>query len=81
MATWSANAGLAWFAVSPAGTLAYFSGPGASGQVQLAWLDRKGAQIGTVGAPGDYGQFTLSPDGRSVALEVRDAEAGGTTSG
>ena len=72
VASWTPNSGFAWFAVSPAGTLAYYSGAGASGQVQLAWEDRKGAQIGTVGAPGDYGQFTLSPDGRSVALEVRD---------
>ena len=46
VATWTVSADLAWFGTSPAGTLAYFSGAGASGQVQLAWLDRKGAQIG-----------------------------------
>jgi Tol biopolymer transport system component len=74
VATWTGSAGLAWFAASPAGTLAYFSGAGVSGQVQLAWLDRKGTQVGTVGAPGDYGQFTLSPDGRNVAIEVQDKE-------
>jgi Tol biopolymer transport system component len=76
VASWSVNEAFAWFAVSPAGTLAYFSGAGVSGQVQLAWLDRKGAQVGTVGAPGDYSQFTLSPDGRNVALEVRDEKQG-----
>ena len=72
VATWASGPAFAWFDVSPAGTLAYLSGRGASSQRQLAWLDRKGTQIGTLGAPGDYGQLTLSPDGRNVALEVRD---------
>ena len=74
VATWASGPAYAWFDVSPAGTLAYLSGGGASSQVQLAWVDRKGAPVATVGAPGDYGQFTLSPDGRKVALEVRDAK-------
>jgi Tol biopolymer transport system component len=74
VANWAANSGLAWFDVSTGGTLAYLSGPTASGAMQLAWVDRKGGQIGTVGPPGDYGQFTLSPDERNVALEMRGAE-------
>jgi Tol biopolymer transport system component len=74
VATWSVNSGLAWFDVSSGGTLAYLSGPTASGAVQLAWVDRKGGQIGTVGPPGDYGQLTLSPDERNVALEIRNTE-------
>jgi hypothetical protein len=69
--TWATVSDYAWFDVSRAGTLAYLSGAGASRQRQLAWLDRKGAPLGTVGAPGDYGQLSLSPDGRNVALEVR----------
>jgi Tol biopolymer transport system component len=76
VATWGVNPGWAFFDVSPGGTLAYLSGPTASGQVQLAWVDRKGGRIGTVGAPGDYGQLTLSPDERSVALEIRDTAEG-----
>ena len=71
---WAANAGVGWFAASPADTLAYFSGQGATGQVQLAWVDRKGGRVGTIGAPGNYGQITLSPDERNVALEIPDAE-------
>ena len=74
VATWTVAPAFGWFAASPAGTLAYLSGGGVTDQVQLAWLDRKGGQIGTVGAPGDYGQIALSPDGRNVALEIRDAE-------
>ena len=71
---WAANAGVGWFAASPTDTLAYFSGQGATGQVQLAWLDRKGGQVGTIGSPGNYGQIALSSDERNVALEIPDAE-------
>jgi eukaryotic-like serine/threonine-protein kinase len=70
VSTWANNEGFAWFAVSPAGTLAYFSGLGVRGQVQLAWVDRRGRQITSVGAPGSFGQIALSPDERSLALEV-----------
>jgi Tol biopolymer transport system component len=70
VSTWTNNAGFGWFAVSPAGTLAYFSGAGVRGQVQLAWVDRSGRQITNVGAPGHFGQIALSPDERNVALEV-----------
>ncbi len=52
--TWAFGPAFAWFGVSPAGTLAYISGASANAQAQLVWLDRKGAQVGTVGAPGDY---------------------------
>ena len=71
---WPVNAGITWFAVSPAGTLAYFSGESGRSQVQLAWMDRKGVRVGTVGTPGNFGQITLSPDERNVALEISDAD-------
>ena len=32
--------------------------------------------MGTIGAPGDYGQIVLSPDARNLALEIRSAESG-----
>jgi Tol biopolymer transport system component len=44
--------------------------------VQLAWLDRKGGQVGTVGAPGPYGQIALSPDKRNLAFEMADGVKG-----
>ena len=72
--TWSANAAAGWFGVSPGGTLAFFSGESVSGQVQLAWVDRRGQRLGAVGAPGHYGQIALSPDERNVALEIPDAD-------
>ena len=68
--------GLGWFGVSPAGTLAYLAAQKVSGNVQLTWRDRNGSALGTVGAPGDYGQIVLSPDGRDVAVEIRDAKGG-----
>ena len=74
VASWNLFPGMGWFAASPGGTLASFSGQGAGGQVQLAWVDRRGNQLGTVGAPGEYGQVALSPDERNVALEIVDAE-------
>jgi Tol biopolymer transport system component len=74
--SWVLNSAVGLFGVSPAGTLATIPGGDARGQVQLAWVDRKGGRIGTVGAPGTYGQIALSPDERSVALEIWE---GGTS--
>ena len=49
--------------------LAYQTGT-ASGAPQLAWLDRTGKVLTTVGTPAAYGALALSPDekgGRSPA--------------
>lgn len=74
VATWGVSAGFGWFASSPAGTLSYLSGGGAQNQVQLAWVDRNGKQIATIGAPGNFSQIALSPDERNIALEISDAD-------
>jgi serine/threonine protein kinase/Tol biopolymer transport system component len=37
---------------------------------QLAWVDRSGVVRETVGPPGEYRSFRLSPDGGSVAMSV-----------
>ncbi len=59
------------FSVSDTGVLAYQS---ESGEVlsQLTWFDWSGAQVGTVGAPADYGDLELSPDGTEAAVSVFD---------
>ena len=62
------------FGVSPAGILAYFSGK-EEDRFQLAWLDRAGQQVGTIGAAGAYREIALSPDGRQVAVTIRDVES------
>jgi len=39
---------------------------------QLVWFDREGTELGRVGAPGDYGDVSLSPDGMRVAVSMRE---------
>jgi eukaryotic-like serine/threonine-protein kinase len=56
------------FRASPS-TLAFVSG-GDVTRSQLAWLDRTGHPIATVGAPMEYGQIALSPDGSTAAVEI-----------
>jgi Tol biopolymer transport system component len=42
---------------------------------QLAWFGRDGGRLAAVGAPGPYEQLSLSPSGRSVAIQRQDAES------
>jgi Tol biopolymer transport system component len=58
------------FSVSETGTLAYRMGSAANRR-RLAWFDRTGKEVGTIGAPDEnYLQDPqLSPDGRRVAVQ------------
>ena len=38
---------------------------------RLVWFDRSGVESSRVGAPGDYGDVSLSPDGTRVAVSLR----------
>ena len=68
-----ADAGSAEFTVSDEGTLAHVSGAAARGR-ELVWVDRRGREE-SLGAPlRPYLYPRLSPDGKQVALDVRDAE-------
>ena len=40
----------------------------------LQWFDRKGTALGAVGNPDIYANVSLSPDGKSVALDKTDPE-------
>ena len=55
------------FSASPSGTIAYRT---SAGNLQLVWLDRSGARVGTVGEANDSQQVLryLAHDGRSVAV-------------
>jgi len=66
------SGGLALFAVSRDGTLAYV--PGVAGTSRsLVWVDSQGREEPFVGmADHAYVIPQLSPDGRSIALDVRD---------
>jgi eukaryotic-like serine/threonine-protein kinase len=57
------------FAVSDTGTLVYARGP-SNASAHLAWYDRTGKMLGTIGDAGDYLHFALSPDERRVAVSL-----------
>jgi serine/threonine protein kinase len=56
------------FAVSQNGVLAYHSGIG--GIRQLTWYSREGKRLGVVGKPAEFNNPSLSPDEKSVAVQV-----------
>jgi Tol biopolymer transport system component len=60
------------YSVSQNGVLAY-RGVGNS-DIQLAWYNRDGKRLGSIGQPGFYGIVTLSPDEKRVALERLDPQ-------
>jgi Tol biopolymer transport system component len=56
---------------SRTGVVVFRQGLGESGaDAQLAWLDRTGRELGTVGVPANIRGFELSPDGRRVAVHA-----------
>jgi tricorn protease-like protein len=61
------------YAVSKSGTLLYLPGS-ILNQVQLQWYDRRGSQIGSVGDPAHYQQFSLSPDEKRAILSGRNTD-------
>jgi serine/threonine protein kinase/Tol biopolymer transport system component len=61
------EAGLADFAISSNGVLVYQGERG--GRNQFAWVDRHGRQLSTVGFPGRYRTFALSPDEQQLAYD------------
>jgi Tol biopolymer transport system component/tRNA A-37 threonylcarbamoyl transferase component Bud32 len=54
-----------------AGELVYATGPGVM-PFQMVWFDRKGARLSNVGVIAEYSNPALSPDGRSLAVSIRD---------
>ena len=66
---------LGHFSASQNGTLMYTTG-GEGGNVQLTWFDRTGKKLDTAGAAGDLQQFSLSPDGTTIAFTRRDEQTG-----
>ena len=56
------------------GTVVYNSTTGAALSV-LAWIDRAGKELGTIGLPAVMYNPTLSPDGSRVAVDISDQKA------
>ena len=59
------------FSLSENGVLVYRTG-GASAGAQLAWFDRSGKQIATLGDRGLFGTLHLSPDGTRASVSLLD---------
>jgi serine/threonine protein kinase/Tol biopolymer transport system component len=64
------------FSVSQSGILAYREG-GAGALDEMAWFNRRGQRIGTLGQPGIYADPAFSPDGSRLA--VSSISPGGKT--
>jgi Tol biopolymer transport system component len=62
---------LSSFSISDNGLLVMIAGR--IGNRQLAWFDRNGKQLGVVGAPAEYNDVVLSPDGKRVAVQRIDS--------
>ena len=86
--TFDSATGRGDFRVSRNGVLAYFyaaggntaTGPGGPmsdlAEWQLAWIDRSGQVVQTVGPPGAYRGVDLSPDAKRIAVHRHDANGG-----
>ncbi len=61
------------FSVSSNRVLAYRTGASLA-QVQLAWFDRTGRRLDTLGETADYTNPVLSPDGKRIAVGRRDSK-------
>ena len=60
--------------LSPEGTLAYLIGDRQFTERQLVWRTRDGTESPSGLQPRAYGHFRLSPDGRRIAVNVRDPD-------
>jgi hypothetical protein len=59
------------FSASENGVLVYQTGTAAATS-RLAWFDRTGKALATVGEPAEYGDVASSPDGKHAAVTVND---------
>ena len=62
------------FSVSDTGALVYQTG--FTTPSRLVWYDRSGKELGQLGETADYGDVSLSPDGRRAAVSVMNAPLG-----
>ncbi|MEZ4649461.1 MAG: protein kinase [Candidatus Eisenbacteria bacterium] len=59
-----------------AGRIVYGTGSTDDGMRTLVWFDRRGRSLGELGEAGRYDRPRVSPDGRSIAVEIDDANTG-----
>ena len=66
------GSGGAQFSFSETGNLAYVADRSGRQNVSIYWMDRGGKLTPLGRPPGDYSNPTFSPDGKRLALEIRD---------
>jgi serine/threonine-protein kinase len=66
--------GIAQYSISDTGTLAYVSGSDLVQPTVAVWVDRRGQETPLGMEAARYFTPSLSPDGRSLAAEIRDSE-------
>ena len=66
--------GVANYGVSEDGTLVYAAGGVATIERTLVWVDRTGREEPLAAPPRAYNNVRISPDGTTVALDVRDED-------
>ncbi len=70
------GAAFAFFSVTEGGVLGYHSGAATSIHTTLAWRDREGNEIETLGDEEFYFSVELSPDDTSAAVTIEDNATG-----
>ena len=68
---YTSRTALGAYSVSENGVLAYRPGDDLT-HSQLVWRDRSGNQLGALGGPAEYSGPALSPDGKRLAVSIRD---------
>jgi len=66
--------GGAQFSFSEAGNLVYVAGFGGLQNVSIYWMDREGKFTPLRETPGDYYNPAFSPDGKRLAVDIRDGK-------
>ena len=72
-----AGFGGAQFAHSDRGALVYLPGGSVGAELTIRWMDRAGKQQALRAVPGDYGFPRFSPDGRRLAVDMRERDQRG----
>ena len=70
------GAAVAGFSVSPTGSITFLTGNTNTSDEPLFWIDTATGQKTPMGQPGEYGDVSLSPDGKLAALEVASGDRG-----
>ena len=72
--TTNTDTGGAQFSVSDSGTLLYIAGTALRADVAIYWMDAAGKFTPIRETPGIYGDLSISPDGKRLAMDINDGK-------